>query len=69
MTKLISGPGGHLNVSRRRVLQGATALGATALVGPLAAGRASAQPKRGGRFRLAMGHGATSDSYDPATWD
>ena len=27
----------------------------------------AATPKRGGRLRLAMGHGSTSDSYDPAT--
>ncbi len=28
-----------------------------------------AQPKPGGTFRLAMGHGSTSDSYDPGVWD
>ncbi len=56
-------------ISRRGVLQGATALGTAALLGPLAAGRASAAPKKGGMLRIGMGHGATSDSYDPATWD
>ena len=56
-------------ISRRGLLQGGTVLGAAALLGPLAAGRASAAPKKGGVLRIGMGHGATSDSYDPATWD
>jgi peptide/nickel transport system substrate-binding protein len=30
---------------------------------------AKAQPKSGGHFGVAMGHGNTTDSYDPATWD
>ncbi|MEQ8356025.1 MAG: ABC transporter substrate-binding protein [Kiloniellaceae bacterium] len=58
-----------MNVSRRRLLQGATAVGAVALAGPLGAGKAAAQPKRGGRLRVGIGHGSTSDSYDPAVWD
>ncbi len=56
-------------ISRRGVLQGATALGTAALLGPLGAHSVAAQPKKGGRLRVAMGHGSTSDSYDPATWD
>ncbi len=68
MTKLVSGTSGLLNISRRELLQGASAMGVAALAGSLG-GPAFAAPKRGGRFRVAMGHGATSDSYDPATWD
>ena len=57
-------------ISRRGVLRGASAIGAAAALGPLAAGRAAAQePKRGGVLRLGMGAGNTTDSYDPATWD
>ncbi len=68
MTKLVSGTSGLLNISRRELLQGASAMGVAALAGSLG-GPAFAAPKRGGRFRVAMGHGATSDNYDPATWD
>lgn len=56
-------------LSRRTILQGATALGGAAALSAMGAGRASAEPKKGGNMRLAMGHGNTSDSYDPATWD
>ncbi len=52
-------------VSRRGVLRGATALGTAALF-PLGAGRAAAQPKQGGTLRLAMAHGSTTDTLDPA---
>ncbi len=30
---------------------------------------AHAQPKRGGSFRAAMGHGSTTDTMNPGTWD
>ena len=69
MTKTTNHSGQLGWISRRRLLQGASALGAAAVVGPLGARVAHAAPKRGGTFRLAMGHGNTSDSYDPATWD
>lgn len=64
----------HLNlsasgISRRGVLKGATALGGAAVLTTLGAGSLHAAPKKGGTMRLAMGHGNTSDSYDPATWD
>lgn len=50
--------------NRRQLLQGSAALG-LALVLP---SRSFAQTKRGGRVRVAMGHGQTSDTYDPATY-
>jgi peptide/nickel transport system substrate-binding protein len=62
-SKILTGP------SRRTILQGASALGAAAMLGPIATKRASAQPKKGGVLRIGMAHGSTSDSYDPATWD
>lgn len=57
------------NISRRDFLGRASALGVTvALASPLLAGAAkAATPKKGGLFKLAMGHGATSDTLDPAT--
>ena len=58
----------HGRISRRTFLAGASALGFTMTAGgvltPLAL---AATPKRGGRMVLAMGHGATSDTTDPAT--
>lgn len=56
-------------VSRRGLLQGATALGTAALILPASVRRASAEPKRGGILRVAQASGSTTDSYDPATWD
>ncbi|HMQ93012.1 MAG TPA: ABC transporter substrate-binding protein [Amaricoccus sp.] len=53
------------SVSRRSVLQGASALGTAALLGPLGAGRAAAQPKQGGTLRLGLAHGSTTDTLDP----
>lgn len=58
---------GH--VSRRGLIKGATAITAAGLILPFGAGRALAEPKRGGILRLAQGSGSTTDSYDPATWD
>lgn len=55
-------------ISRRGVLRGATRIGAAALVGPLAIGRASAQPKKGGTLRVAIAAGNTTDKYDPGSW-
>lgn len=69
MTQTPTTKGGFLQLSRRGMLQGAGALGGAALMGSLGLGSARAAPKKGGTMRLAMGHGSTSDSYDPATWD
>ena len=57
-----------LPVTRRGLLQGSAALGTAAMVGPLGAGSAAAEPKKGGTFRVGMAHGGTSDNYDPALW-
>jgi peptide/nickel transport system substrate-binding protein len=55
-------------LSRRGVLKAGGALGATALAGSF--GRpARAEPMKGGTLRVGMGHGSTTDSLDPATWE
>ena len=63
-------PGPFGRVSRRGVLQGATALGTAALLGPLGAtGAAAAQPKPGGTLRLGLAHGSTTDTLDPGIFE
>ena len=59
---------GH--IGRRDFMRKAAALGAsTALATSVAAKFAqAATPKRGGKLRLGIGHGATSDSLDPGTY-
>ncbi|WP_120499006.1 ABC transporter substrate-binding protein [Roseovarius sp. EL26] len=55
---------GQLN--RRGFLKtSAAAVAATTL--PMSV--ASASPKRGGHLRVGKGHGATTDTWNPATWD
>ncbi len=53
-------------ISRRGVLRGATALGAAGLILPASMRPARAQPKPGGTLRIGIGHGNTTDSFDPA---
>jgi peptide/nickel transport system substrate-binding protein len=56
-------------ISRREFMGRAVALGATTALAASMAGKAAkaAEPKKGGRFRLALTGGATSDDIDPAT--
>jgi peptide/nickel transport system substrate-binding protein len=56
-------------ISRREFMGRAAALGVTTALATTLAGQAvkAATPKSGGRMKLAMGHGSTSDTYDPAT--
>ena len=57
-------------ISRRTFLQGATALGfAAAAVPGLARDAYAATPKKGGTLRLGIGHGSTTDTLDPATFE
>jgi len=53
-------------LNRRRFLQ---ASAATGLITTLPLGRAQAAPKRGGTMRMAKGHGNTTDTLNPGTWD
>ena len=55
-------------INRRRFIMSALATGVTLPTAMGLAGRAEAQtPKMGGVFRMAVGHGSTTDSLDPAT--
>ena len=56
-------------VSRREFIGRAAALGVTtALATTLASKIAGAAPKKGGSLKIALGHGATTDTLDPATY-
>ena len=60
--------GGRL--SRRDFMRRATALGVGAAVASgLASKAVKAAPKKGGTIRIGMGHGQTTDSLDPVTWE
>ena len=58
-------------ISRREFVKRMTALGAVASIpaSMLAAFPAHGAPKKGGHFRVGLGHGSTTDSVDPATWE
>ena len=58
-------------ISRREFVKRMTALGFAASVpaGMLASMPAYGAPKQGGNFRVGIGHGSTTDSIDPATWE
>ena len=57
-------------ISRREFLGRAAALGVSASMASTLAATAvqAAEPKKGGRLRFGIGGGATSDSFDPATY-
>src|SRR5690625_356632 len=55
-------------ISRRGLLQGAAA-GSLLIGAGIRPGAAQDAPKRGGTMRAAKGHGSTSDSLDPGTWE
>ena len=56
-------------LSRRDFMQFAIASGITiASANLMFATAARAEPKKGGIFKVAVGHGQTTDSLDPATW-
>ena len=57
---------GKKRFSRRNLLAGAAGVGLTAALAPQSRAQS---PKRGGRFRLAVAAGATSDTVDPAVMD
>ncbi|MDZ7749647.1 MAG: twin-arginine translocation signal domain-containing protein [Halofilum sp. (in: g-proteobacteria)] len=56
-------------ISRRQFLAGAAALGAVSLASGVINNPALAAPKKGGRLRVGIGHGSTTDSLDPATYE
>ncbi len=57
-------------MTRRDFMQRAMALGATTALASTMAGQVmAATPKKGGRLRLGIGHGSTTDTLDPATYE
>ena len=56
-------------MTRRTFMERALALGATTALATTLADKAFAAPKKGGRFRLGLGHGSTTDSMNPATFE
>ncbi len=57
-------------LSRRGFMQGATALGLTISAASMLAVKAeAATPKKGGTLRIGQGHGSTTDSLDPGTFE
>jgi len=57
-------------ISRREFLARASALGLAAGVPSLMGGAAfAAEPAKGGTLRLGIGHGSTTDTLDPATYE
>lgn len=55
-------------MTRRSLLKHSAAFGAMGLMAVGAPSQVRAQtPKRGGKFRVALGHGSTTDSLDPET--
>lgn len=63
----------HLTeLNRRNLLKGAAVGGAVVASGMTPAIFSKAQaatPKKGGKLRVGMGHGSTSDNYDPGVWE
>jgi peptide/nickel transport system substrate-binding protein len=60
---------GRGKVSRRQFVQLALAAGFTVTTAQTMFVKAArAEPKKGGTFRMGVGHGATTDSLDPATY-
>ncbi len=57
-------------ISRREFMKRTAAIGMV-IAGPgiMAAGSAHAAPKKGGTLRQGIGHGSTTDSFDPGTFE
>src|SRR4029077_4190048 len=65
----LKGMAGKGKVSRRDFIQFALATGVTVAAAETMFVKAvQAAPKKGGSFKMALGHGATTDSLDPATY-
>jgi peptide/nickel transport system substrate-binding protein len=57
-------------MTRRGLLKSGMAMTAAGLILPAGmASMARAEPKKGGVFRIGLGHGSTTDSYDPGLWE
>ena len=56
-------------MTRRGLLKSGMALTAAGLILPAGMAKAQAEPKKGGVFRAGIGHGSSTDGYDPGLWD
>jgi len=56
-------------ISRREFMARASAFGLAAAAPAFMSGPAFAAPKKGGTLRLGIGHGSTTDTLDPATYE
>ncbi len=56
-------------MTRRGLLKSGMAMTAAGLMLPAGMAAAQAEPKKGGVFRIGLGHGSTTDSYDPGLWE
>ena len=56
-------------LTRRGLLKGASAMGAAGLILPASYRAAKATPQQGGTFRIGLGHGNSTDGYDPGLID
>ncbi|MDM7931536.1 ABC transporter substrate-binding protein [Tabrizicola sp.] len=56
-------------MTRRGMLKSGMAMTAAGLILPTGMAMAQSEPKKGGVFRIGLGHGSTTDSYDPGLWD
>jgi len=56
-------------MTRRGLLKSGMAMTAAGLILPAGMAMAQAEPKKGGVFRAGIGHGSSTDGYDPGLWD
>lgn len=56
-------------MTRRGLLKSGMAMTAAGLIVPAGMAMAQSEPKKGGVFRIGLGHGSTTDTYDPGLWD
>ncbi|MDP1577971.1 MAG: ABC transporter substrate-binding protein, partial [Cypionkella sp.] len=56
-------------MTRRGLLKSGMAMTAAGLILPAGMAMAQTEPKKGGVFRAGIGHGSSTDGYDPGLWD
>jgi peptide/nickel transport system substrate-binding protein len=56
-------------MTRRSLLASGMAMTAAGLILPAGMARAQDAPKKGGVFRVGIGHGSSTDTYDPGLWE
>jgi peptide/nickel transport system substrate-binding protein len=56
-------------MTRRSLLASGMAMTAAGLILPDGMARAQDAPKKGGVFRVGIGHGSSTDTHDPGLWE